>query len=63
MYADSMPTLKIGNLDESFAFAGSNAWRCNEIVPVGLLVNKLVEEYITEQSEEPVPAEVVEQGF
>ncbi len=63
MYADSMPTLKIGNLDESFAFAGSNAWRCNEIVPVRLLVNTLVEEYITEQSEEPISAGVVEQGF
>ncbi len=52
-----------GNMDESFAFAGSNAWRCNEIVPVRLLVNKLVEEYVAEQSEEPISAEIVEQGF
>jgi NAD(P)H-dependent flavin oxidoreductase YrpB (nitropropane dioxygenase family) len=52
-----------GNLDESFAFAGSNAWRCNEIIPVRLLVNKLVEEYKAEQSEEPISAEAVEQGF
>lgn len=33
-----------GNLDESFAFAGSNAYRCNEIIPVKLLIQKLVEE-------------------
>jgi len=33
-----------GNLDESFAFAGSNAYRCNEIVPVKSLVEQLVEE-------------------
>lgn len=52
-----------GNLDESFAFAGSNAWRCNEIVPVRLLVNKLVEEYKAEQCEDPTSAEAVEQGF
>ena len=51
-----------GNLDESFAFAGSNAWRCNEIVPVRLLVNKLVEEYKAEQCEDPISAEVVEQN-
>jgi NAD(P)H-dependent flavin oxidoreductase YrpB (nitropropane dioxygenase family) len=52
-----------GNLDESFAFAGSNAWRCNEIVPVRLLVNKLVEEYKAEQCGDPISAEVVQQGF
>ncbi len=33
-----------GKLEESFVFAGSNAYRCNEIVPVRLLVKKLVEE-------------------
>jgi len=33
-----------GKMDESFAFAGSNAHRCNEIVPVSVLVKKLVEE-------------------
>lgn len=34
-----------GKLDEAFAFAGSNACRCNEIVPVKALVETLVEEY------------------
>jgi NAD(P)H-dependent flavin oxidoreductase YrpB (nitropropane dioxygenase family) len=33
-----------GKLDESFAFAGSNAYQCSEIVPVKVLVDKLVEE-------------------
>ena len=33
-----------GKLDESFVFAGSNAYRCSEIVPVKVLVEKLVEE-------------------
>jgi len=33
-----------GKLDESFAFAGSKAYRCNEIVPVKALVEKLSEE-------------------
>ena len=33
-----------GKMDEAFAFAGSNAGRCKEIVPVKVLVDKLVEE-------------------
>lgn len=33
-----------GQLDESFAFAGSTAWRCNEIVPVSVLVEQLKQE-------------------
>ncbi|MHC4293265.1 MAG: NAD(P)H-dependent flavin oxidoreductase, partial [Planctomycetota bacterium] len=33
-----------GKLDESFAFAGSNAYRCNEIIPVKALVEKLSKE-------------------
>ena len=33
-----------GKLGESFAFAGSNAYRCNEIIPVKTLVEKLGEE-------------------
>jgi nitronate monooxygenase len=35
-----------GRLDESFAFAGSNAWRCREIVPVKQLVDTLMAELI-----------------
>ncbi|MDH3259105.1 MAG: nitronate monooxygenase family protein [Deltaproteobacteria bacterium] len=33
-----------GNLDEGFVFAGSNAYRCTEIVPVKTLINELVSE-------------------
>ena len=33
-----------GKLDESFVFAGSNAYRCSEIVPVKTLVENLSEE-------------------
>ncbi|MFA5292651.1 MAG: nitronate monooxygenase family protein [Phycisphaerae bacterium] len=33
-----------GKLDESFVFAGSNAYKCTEIIPVKVLVDKLVEE-------------------
>jgi NAD(P)H-dependent flavin oxidoreductase YrpB (nitropropane dioxygenase family) len=33
-----------GNLDKAFAFAGANAWRCTEIVPVKKLVSTLLEE-------------------
>jgi len=33
-----------GKLDESFVFAGSNAYKCTEIIPVKVLVEKLTEE-------------------
>ena len=33
-----------GKLNESFAFAGLNAYRCNEIIPVSELVKKLSDE-------------------
>jgi NAD(P)H-dependent flavin oxidoreductase YrpB (nitropropane dioxygenase family) len=33
-----------GNLDEGYVFAGSNAYRCNEIIPVKKLIEKLVAE-------------------
>jgi len=33
-----------GKMGESFVFAGSNAYRCNEIIPVKALVEKLSEE-------------------
>ncbi len=43
-----------GKLDESFAFAGSNAYRCNEIIPVKHLVKKLVDE-LTSVLRRPAP--------
>ncbi|MFH1616238.1 MAG: nitronate monooxygenase family protein [Planctomycetota bacterium] len=46
-----------GNLDESFVFAGSNAYRCNEIIPVKALVEKLSEELaLALATEQHVPA-------
>jgi len=33
-----------GEMDDSFVFAGSNAYRCKEIVPVKDLIDKLVAE-------------------
>ncbi|MDD5459545.1 MAG: nitronate monooxygenase family protein [Phycisphaerae bacterium] len=41
-----------GKLDESFAFAGSNAYRCKEIIPVKTLVEKLKEEFALAMSSE-----------
>jgi NAD(P)H-dependent flavin oxidoreductase YrpB (nitropropane dioxygenase family) len=35
-----------GKLGESFVFAGSNAYRCNEIIPVKELVERLSEELV-----------------
>jgi len=34
-----------GKLDEAFAFAGSNVWRCNEIISVKELIQKIMQEY------------------
>ncbi|MHC4551416.1 MAG: NAD(P)H-dependent flavin oxidoreductase [Planctomycetota bacterium] len=33
-----------GKMDESFAFAGSNAWRCDEIISVESLIQKIMQE-------------------
>jgi len=33
-----------GKMEESFCFAGSNAYRCKEIVPVKVLIEQLTEE-------------------
>jgi len=33
-----------GNMEDSFVFAGSNAYKCHEIIPVKVLVEKLIEE-------------------
>ncbi len=42
----------LGQLDESFAFAGSNAYRCNEIIPVKALVSKLMDELVLALTQE-----------
>jgi len=42
-----------GKLDEAFAFAGSNAWRCNEIVSVKSLIQKIMQEYENAERCEP----------
>jgi len=42
--ANVLANAALGKLDESFAFAGSNAYRCNEIIPVKELVEKLSQE-------------------
>lgn len=34
-----------GNTDESFCFAGENAYKCDEIIPVKTLIEKLQDEY------------------
>ncbi len=34
-----------GEMDQAFAFAGSNAWRCSEIVSVKQLIQKIMQEY------------------
>jgi len=43
-----------GNMDEAFAFAGSNAWRCNEIVSVRTLIQTIMTEYENAEHPEPV---------
>ena len=42
-----------GQLDEAFAFAGSNAWRCNEIISVKVLIQKIMQEYENAEHCEP----------
>ncbi len=42
---DALMQAKTGNLENGFPFAGANAWRVNEIVPVRTLMNTLVGEY------------------
>lgn len=43
-----------GNMDEAFAFAGSNAWRCDAIVSVKSLIEKIIQEYEDAEQCEPV---------
>jgi nitronate monooxygenase len=42
--AEVLAKAALGRLDESFAFAGANAYRCHEVMPVKELVAKLTNE-------------------
>ncbi len=44
--AKALTSAAEGDLDKGFVFAGSNAYRCNEIVPVKTLIDELVSEAI-----------------
>jgi NAD(P)H-dependent flavin oxidoreductase YrpB (nitropropane dioxygenase family) len=52
--ADVLANASAGNLDEAFAFAGSNAWRCHEILSVKSLIRKIMNEYHNLDSAWPV---------
>jgi hypothetical protein len=41
-------------MDQAFAFAGSNAWRCKEILSVKELIQKIMQEYENFKQCEPV---------
>lgn len=56
--AEVLANAAMGKLDESFAFAGSNAYRCNEIIPVQTLVSKLADELASALAEEPTCSSV-----
>ena len=43
-----------GKMDQAFAFAGSNAWRCNEIVSVKQLIQIIIHEYENANHHDPV---------
>ena len=48
-----------GKMDEAFAFAGSNAYKCNEIIPVKTLVEKLKDELTQALAQENSRAQAV----
>ena len=52
--AEVLAKASAGKMDESFAFAGSNAWRCNEIVSVKVLIEKIMQEYKNAECFKPV---------
>lgn len=52
--SDALNNARLGQLDEGFAFAGSNAYRVNEIVRVKSLVKELKKEYSRMVEEETV---------
>ena len=43
-----------GKMDQAFAFAGSNAWRCDEIVSVRQLIQTIIHEYENADHHDPV---------
>jgi nitronate monooxygenase len=43
-----------GRMEESFAFAGSNAYRCNEMLSVKALIQKIKQEYFSSQCGQPI---------
>jgi NAD(P)H-dependent flavin oxidoreductase YrpB (nitropropane dioxygenase family) len=43
-----------GFMEESFAFAGSNAWRCDEIISVKSLIQKIMQECQSAYLDEPI---------
>ena len=49
-----------GKMDEAFAFAGSNAWRCNEIVSVKSLIQTIMQEYEDAEHCEPAKSAQLE---
>jgi len=51
--ARALANAAIGKLDKGFVFAGSNAYRCTEIIPVEILVNRLKSELLDALN--PVP--------
>ncbi len=53
--AEVLANASEGKMDEAFAFAGSNAWRCNEILSVKQLIQKIMQEY--ENADHIEPAE------
>ena len=43
--AEVLASASKGQMDQAFAFAGSNAWRCSEIVSVKQLIQNIMQEY------------------
>lgn len=55
--AEVLAKAALGEMDKSFAFAGSNAYRCDEIIPVRELVAKLAAELAEALTEEKMRCE------
>jgi NAD(P)H-dependent flavin oxidoreductase YrpB (nitropropane dioxygenase family) len=48
--ADVLANASAGNLDEAFVFAGSNAWKCREILSAKRLIRNIMDEYAKTRS-------------